>query len=105
MPRLAARRPCGVAVQQVQFRHAGRDQDALVEMPGVIEAEAEPPTASAAPSAAETARPAKAAARSSRAFAKASARAAAIAFAPRSEERRVGKECVSTCRSRWSTYH
>src|SRR3546814_18236436 len=22
---------------------------------------------------------------------------------PRSEERRVGKECVSTCRSRWST--
>src|SRR3546814_9972383 len=25
--------------------------------------------------------------------------------APRSEERRVGKECVSTCRSRWSTYH
>src|SRR3546814_20287582 len=23
--------------------------------------------------------------------------------APRSEERRVGKECVSTCRSRWST--
>src|SRR3546814_6879595 len=23
----------------------------------------------------------------------------------RSEERRVGKECVSTCRSRWSTYH
>src|SRR3546814_15664681 len=28
---------------------------------------------------------------------------AAIAF--RSEERRVGKECVSTCRSRWSPYH
>src|SRR3546814_12092555 len=24
---------------------------------------------------------------------------------PRSEERRVGKECVSTCRSRWSPYH
>src|SRR3546814_6021609 len=23
----------------------------------------------------------------------------------RSEERRVGKECVSTCRSRWSTDH
>src|SRR3546814_13116829 len=23
----------------------------------------------------------------------------------RSEERRVGKECVSTCRSRWSTLH
>src|SRR3546814_3483672 len=23
----------------------------------------------------------------------------------RSEERRVGKECVSKCRSRWSTYH
>src|SRR3546814_14074214 len=23
----------------------------------------------------------------------------------RSEERRVGKECVSTCRSRWLTYH
>src|SRR3546814_14714366 len=25
--------------------------------------------------------------------------------AERSEERRVGKECVSTCRSRWSPYH
>src|SRR3546814_18577472 len=23
----------------------------------------------------------------------------------RSEERRVGKECVSTCRPRWSPYH
>src|SRR6059058_6597569 len=23
----------------------------------------------------------------------------------RSEERRVGKECVTTCRSRWATYH
>src|SRR3546814_5652470 len=28
-----------------------------------------------------------------------------IARAYRSEERRVGKECVSTCRSRWSPYH
>src|SRR3546814_15096145 len=27
------------------------------------------------------------------------------AGAARSEERRVGKECVSTCRSRWSPYH
>src|SRR3546814_9392337 len=27
------------------------------------------------------------------------------ALAQRSEERRVGKECVSTCRSRWSPYH
>src|SRR3546814_13714260 len=26
-------------------------------------------------------------------------------LAGRSEERRVGKACVSTCRSRWSTYH
>src|SRR3546814_17643957 len=26
-------------------------------------------------------------------------------FQARSEERRVGKECVSTCRSRWSQYH
>src|SRR3546814_6870969 len=26
-------------------------------------------------------------------------------LAHRSEERRVGKECVSTCRSRWSTSH
>src|SRR3546814_5720397 len=26
-------------------------------------------------------------------------------FRMRSEERRVGKECVSTCRSRWSPYH
>src|SRR3546814_6792617 len=39
--------------------------------------------------------------------------AAGTAFGPapdknygsRSEERRVGKECVSTCRSRWSPYH
>src|SRR3546814_3697448 len=29
----------------------------------------------------------------------------AFAGAARSEERRVGKECVSTCRSRWSPYH
>src|SRR3546814_13771296 len=32
----------------------------------------------------------------------------ALRLAPvavRSEERRVGKECVSTCRSRWSPYH
>src|SRR3546814_7181241 len=29
-----------------------------------------------------------------------------LSFRPlRSEERRVGKECVSTCRSRWSPYH
>src|SRR3546814_8020915 len=28
-----------------------------------------------------------------------------IERAVRSEERRVGKECVSTCRSRWSPYH
>src|SRR3546814_20748332 len=28
-----------------------------------------------------------------------------VAKAERSEERRVGKECVSTCRSRWSPYH
>src|SRR3546814_14047370 len=28
-----------------------------------------------------------------------------LAVEQRSEERRVGKECVSTCRSRWSPYH
>src|SRR3546814_11078136 len=28
-----------------------------------------------------------------------------IASLDRSEERRVGKECVSTCRSRWSPFH
>src|SRR3546814_19532149 len=28
-----------------------------------------------------------------------------LSQARRSEERRVGKECVSTCRSRWSPYH
>src|SRR3546814_14057693 len=28
-----------------------------------------------------------------------------LEFQIRSEERRVGKECVSTCRSRWSPYH
>src|SRR3546814_15988544 len=30
---------------------------------------------------------------------------ATLISALRSEERRVGKEGVSTCRSRWSTYH
>src|SRR3546814_1548536 len=30
---------------------------------------------------------------------------AGIGLQLRSEERRVGKECVSTCRSRWSPYH
>src|SRR3546814_15233220 len=30
---------------------------------------------------------------------------AAAVSSLRSEERRVGKECVSTCRARWSTYH
>src|SRR3546814_13289373 len=29
----------------------------------------------------------------------------ALQMEERSEERRVGKECVSTCRSRWSPYH
>src|SRR3546814_14479766 len=29
----------------------------------------------------------------------------ALGAVARSEERRVGKECVSTCRSRWSPYH
>src|SRR3546814_17970276 len=28
-----------------------------------------------------------------------------LSLITRSEERRVGKECVSTCRSRWSPYH
>src|SRR3546814_11315640 len=28
-----------------------------------------------------------------------------ITMVERSEERRVGNECVSTCRSRWSPYH
>src|SRR3546814_13506297 len=28
-----------------------------------------------------------------------------VVLRERSEERRVGKECVSTCRSRWSPYH
>src|SRR3546814_13971590 len=31
--------------------------------------------------------------------------AAGLGTIARSEERRVGKECVSTCRSRWSPYH
>src|SRR3546814_20045879 len=30
---------------------------------------------------------------------------AARTHSGRSEERRVGKECVSTCSSRWSAYH
>src|SRR3546814_12099609 len=29
----------------------------------------------------------------------------AVRRCARSEERRVGQECVSTCRSRWSPYH
>ena len=28
-----------------------------------------------------------------------------VHFMARSEERRVGKECTATCRSRWSPYH
>ena len=28
-----------------------------------------------------------------------------VAVTGRSEERRVGKECTSWCRSRWSPYH
>ena len=28
-----------------------------------------------------------------------------LAYGHRSEERRVGKECPSECRSRWSPYH
>src|SRR3546814_13879601 len=32
-------------------------------------------------------------------------RIAAGEYAERSEERRVGQECVSRCRSRWSPYH
>src|SRR3546814_11521602 len=28
-----------------------------------------------------------------------------VVMAARSDARRVGKECVSTCRSRWSPYH
>src|SRR3546814_10528882 len=32
-------------------------------------------------------------------------RSVAGSRAARSEERRVGKECVSKCRSRWSPYH
>src|SRR3546814_11944959 len=32
-------------------------------------------------------------------------RASTLGAIRRSEERRVGKECVSTCRSRWSPYH
>src|SRR3546814_19315573 len=31
--------------------------------------------------------------------------ASVVRTGDRSEERRVGKECVSTCRSRWSPYH
>src|SRR3546814_5699097 len=33
------------------------------------------------------------------------ASARGLEYLDRSEERRVGKECVSTCRSRWSPYH
>ena len=32
-------------------------------------------------------------------------RQVAVAALGRSEERRVGKECTSWCRSRWSPYH
>ena len=28
-----------------------------------------------------------------------------LGIIPRSEERRVGKECLRLCRSRWSPYH
>src|SRR3546814_5421307 len=32
-------------------------------------------------------------------------RSGKLGYEGRSEERRVGTECVSTCRSRWSPYH
>src|SRR3546814_13488452 len=38
-------------------------------------------------------------------FVEASLKSGLEAGSKRSEERRVGKECVSTCRSRWSPYH
>src|SRR3546814_16716050 len=38
-------------------------------------------------------------------FARNLGKAAVGAQVERSEERRVGKECVSTCRHRWSLYH
>src|SRR3546814_19490346 len=38
-------------------------------------------------------------------FLEALARGLSVLAAFRSEERRVGKECGSTCRSRWSPYH
>src|SRR3546814_12976884 len=48
----------------------------------------------------------RAAAKESSSFAKDYAALQTIeATGKRSEERRVGKECVSTCRSRWSTSH
>src|SRR3546814_15537913 len=43
--------------------------------------------------------------REARAADPAATSAEAEAIFGRSEERRVGKECVSTCRSRWSPYH
>ena len=32
-------------------------------------------------------------------------RSGVVVLAARSEERRVGKECIAVCRSRWSPYH
>src|SRR3546814_21017613 len=40
-----------------------------------------------------------------RALASARTNVVGVLIPSRSEERRVGKECVSTCRSRWSAYH
>src|SRR3546814_14665540 len=40
-----------------------------------------------------------------RAFAAAASVTSSSSLASRSDERRVGKECVSTCRSRWSPDH
>src|SRR3546814_15774879 len=40
-----------------------------------------------------------------RAIANGASKCELIEVVQRSEERRVGKECVSTCRSRWSPYH
>src|SRR3546814_18781478 len=44
-------------------------------------------------------------ARGERAAEAASGKFAVPLGSTRSDERRVGKECVSTCRSRWSPYH
>src|SRR3546814_4185226 len=77
---------CSSDLEPVHEAQAQAEADRAQNPPAASQAA---PQAAATPKAASAPKPA----------------AKSTACADRSEERRVGKECVSTCRSRWSPYH